>query len=128
MPDYTKLNIKELDDRAVQFGLGGSLEARFLRGPLELERFGFSYQRFAPGFRLPFGHAHEQQEEAYLVIGGSGRAKIEDEIVELRQWDALRVPPATTRTFEGGPDGMELIAIGAPHGDDARILEGWWTD
>jgi mannose-6-phosphate isomerase-like protein (cupin superfamily) len=130
MADYTIQNLKEVEDQAPNFGLAPNIEARMARVPLELENFGVSYQRIAPGFRLPFGHTHNNQEEVYVVVSGSLRAKLEDEIVELRQWDAVRVPKDTMRSFEGGPEGAELIAIGAPNTGpgDANIEQGWWTD
>jgi len=100
------------------------------RVPLELENFGVSYQRLAPNYRLPFGHKHKQQEEVYVVVGGGGRAKLEDDVVELKQWDALRVPKDTTRGFEAGPDGMEIIAIGGPNTGpgDAEPDQDFWSD
>ncbi len=131
MADYTKLNIKDdVDDQAPNFGLSPDLEMRMARDPLGMENAGVSYQRLAPNFRVPFGHKHKQQEEVYIVIGGSGRAKVEDEIVELNQWDAIRVHKDTMRGFEGGPDGMELIAIGAPNTGpgDGEVHQGWWSD
>jgi mannose-6-phosphate isomerase-like protein (cupin superfamily) len=131
MAGYTHLNLKDdVDDQAPNFGLAPNIEARMARVPLELENFGVSYLRLAPNFRLPFGHTHKQQEELYVVVGGSGRAKLEAEIVELKQWDALRVPKDTTRSFEGGPEGMELIATGAPNTGpgDADMTNDWWTD
>ncbi len=131
MADYTKLNIKDdVDDQAPNFGLSPDLEMRMARDPLGMENAGVSYQRLAPNFRVPFGHKHKQQEEVYIVIGGSGRAKVEDEIVELSQWDAIRVHKDTMRGFEGGPDGMELIAIGAPNTGpgDGEVHQGWWSD
>jgi len=126
--DYTVQNLKEVDDSATQFGLSPSLEARFARKPLGCEKAGISYQRLAPGFRVPFGHKHAEQEEIYVIIGGSGRAKLGDEIVELKQWDALRVAPATVRGFEAGPDGAELLAFGAGQAGDVEMLQGWWSD
>lgn len=131
MAGYTKLNLKDdVEDQAPRFGLGDNLEARMARVPLELEQLGISYQRLGPGYRLPFGHRHKMQEEVYVVIGGSARAKVEDEIVELRPLDALRVHKDTARSFEAGPDGVELLAIGAPNTGpgDADMLNDWWTD
>jgi mannose-6-phosphate isomerase-like protein (cupin superfamily) len=134
MPEYNKLNLKDdVEDQAPNFGLAPDLEARMARVPLELEAFGVSYQRVAPNFRIPFAHKHKQQEEVYVVVAGGGRAKLEDEIVELKQWDALRVPKDTMRGFEAGPDGMELIAIGAPNTGpgDAEMdtdHENFWSD
>jgi mannose-6-phosphate isomerase-like protein (cupin superfamily) len=123
---YAIKNIKEIDDSAVQFGLSPNLEARFGRKPLEAEKSGFSYQRLAPNFRQPFGHRHKDQEETYIVISGSGRAKLEEEVVELRQWDALRVPPETRRAFEGGPEGLEYVVFGAGEGGDTDTIDDFW--
>src|SRR2546421_1219916 len=109
MADHYKLqNLKEVEDQAPNFGLSPNVEARMARVPLELENLGVSYQRLAPGFRMPFGHTHNVQEEVYVVVSGSGRAKLGDEVIDLKQWDALRVPSETMRSFEGGPDGIEL--------------------
>jgi mannose-6-phosphate isomerase-like protein (cupin superfamily) len=123
-------NLKELDDSAVRSGLSPDLEARFAREALGCEQSGLSYQRLAPTFRQPFGHRHRQQEETYVVVGGSGRVKLDDEIVELRQWDAVRVAPGTTRQFEAGPEGLEYLAFGAPNvgPGDAEVVEGWWSE
>jgi mannose-6-phosphate isomerase-like protein (cupin superfamily) len=131
MAGYTKVNLKdEVEDQAPNFGLEGKLEMRMARVPLELEQQGVSYQRIAPNFRLPFGHQHKTQEEVYIVLSGSLRAKIEDEIVELGPFDALRVHKDTMRSFEGGPEGAELLAVGAPHTGpgDAETENDWWSD
>jgi mannose-6-phosphate isomerase-like protein (cupin superfamily) len=130
MAGYTIQNLKEVEDQAPKFGLSPNLEMRMARVPLELEHSGLSYQRLAPNFRVPFGHKHWTQEEIYVVLSGSMKAKVEDEVVELKQWDALRVHKDTTRSFEGGPDGAEILAIGAPSTGpgDADTLQGWWTD
>ncbi len=132
MADHTIVNLREIEDQAPKFGLSPDLQARFATGALNLQRSGISLQRLAPGFRLPFGHRHEQQEELYVVLAGSLRAKLDDEIVELRTWDALRVPPQVTRGFEAGPNGAELLAFGAPNtgvpATDTEPLPGWWSD
>jgi mannose-6-phosphate isomerase-like protein (cupin superfamily) len=115
---FTVKNLKELDDSAVEFGLAPNVEARFGRKALEAERSGVSYQRLAPNFKQPFGHKHGEQEETYVIVGGSGSVTAGDETVEIKTWDAVRVAPDTVRTFEAGPDGLELIAFGAgPQGD-----------
>ncbi len=130
MAAHTIRNLKELDDSAVQFGMSPSMEARFAREELGTEQSGLSYQRLAPSFRQPFGHRHKQQEEVYVVLSGSGRIKLDDEIVELREWDTVRIPPATTRQLEAGPEGLEYLAFGAPNvgSGDAEVVEGWWSD
>jgi mannose-6-phosphate isomerase-like protein (cupin superfamily) len=127
MSNYTVKNVKEIDNAAERFGIEG-MEARFGRKPLELEKFGFSYQVLTPNFRQPFGHRHASQEEAYLVLRGSGRIKVEDDIVDLKEWDAIRIPAGRTRQLEAGAGGMDFLAIGAPEGGDAEMIEGWWSD
>ena len=131
MAGYTKLNLKDdVDDQGPNFGYEGKIEARMARVPLELEHSGVSYLRLAPGFRIPWGHTHQTQEEVYVLVGGSLRAKLDDEIVELRPFDAVRVHKNTMRGFEAGSDGAEMIAIGAPHTGpgDAETVDGWWDD
>jgi len=131
MTGYTVKNLKDVEDAAPKFGLSPDLEARFARGELEGAETGLSYQRLAPNFRVPFGHKHTGQEEVYVVVNGSGRMKLGDEIVEVRKWDAIRVASGTMRGFEAGPEGAELLAFGAPTGgepNDAEMVQGWWTD
>lgn len=130
MSAYTKVNIKhDVDDAAPKFGLSPGLEFRYARQALECEQSGASYQQIAPGFRQPFGHVHKEQEEVYVVIRGSARVKLDDDIVDLGPFDAVRIGPGVTRCLEGGPDGAELILFGAPKlDDDAEIIQGWWTD
>jgi uncharacterized cupin superfamily protein len=127
VPDYTQLNLKnDVENASERFGLAPEMEARFARGPLGLEGGGFSYQRLAPGFRSPVAHRHRAQEEAYVVLAGGGRVKVEDEVRELRQWDAIRIAPEVARGFEAGPDGLELLAIGFGEGGDTEMLEDFW--
>ena len=110
--------------------MGDVLAAHFVRNDLEAEQFGLSLQRLKPDQRLPFGHFHKTQEEVYVVVAGSGRFKLGDEVVEVGQWDAVRVSPEVTRGVEAGPDGMDVIAFGAPATglQDAQQEMGWWTD
>jgi mannose-6-phosphate isomerase-like protein (cupin superfamily) len=130
MASYTVVNLKEVEDQAPRFGLEGKMEARMARVPLEMEHSGVTYQRIAPNFRLPYAHKHKNQEEVYVVVSGSVRAKLDDEVVELGQWDAIRVHKDTMRGFEAGPEGVELIAVGAPNTGpgDAETTPGWWSD
>lgn len=128
MSNYAIKNIKELDDSAKQFGLSPQVEARFGRKALGAEKGGFSYQKLEPDFRQPFGHKHGDQEEIYVVIGGDGRMKIGDEVVEVKQWDSIRVSPETPRAFEGGSEGIEFLAFGAGASGEADLIEGFWPD
>ena len=130
MSDYTHLNLKDADDQATNFGLSPMLEFRMARVPLGLEHSGLSYCRVGPGFRLPFGHKHKNQEEVYVLVGGQARMKIEDEVRELKQWDAVRVHKDTMRSMEAGEQGAEFLIVGAPNTGpgDAEMVQGWWSD
>ena len=119
---FTLRNLKEdLDDVGSRFDGAPDLEFRLATEALELERSGLSYQRVPPGYRFPYGHTHRTQEEVYVVVRGSGRMKLDDEIVELKEWDAVRVPPGTWRGYEAGPKGLEIIVIGATNGSPTSV-------
>jgi mannose-6-phosphate isomerase-like protein (cupin superfamily) len=129
MSSYTKKNLREVENQAPNFGMPAELEARFARRALDGETLGLSLMTLAPNFRIPFGHKHEGQEEVYVVVRGSERIKVEDDVVELGEWDAIRFPKNTMRDVEAGPDGVEYLAFGA--GDDpldAEMVQGWWTE
>ena len=131
MSAYTLKNLKtDVADAAVAGGFSPQMEAHFAREELDCEKGGIAYERFAPGARAPFGHSHKQQEEIYVIVSGSGRVKLDDEIRDVTQWDAVRVAGSTKRAFEGGPDGLELIVFGAPNTGpgDGDVEMGWWDD
>ena len=127
MPDFTLKNLMDVDDSAGD--RSPELEARFGRKHLDSEHLGVSYFRYGPGYRSPTGHRHREQEEAYVVVNGSGTVKLDDEVIALTQWDVVRVAPSVARAFEGGPDGLVLIAIGSdrPEGGDGERVEDFWT-
>ena len=131
---FTLRNLREdVADVGSNFDGAPDLEFRLATQALALEKSGLGYQRVPPNYRFPYGHTHKTQEEVYVVVGGSGRMKLDDEIVELKEWDAVRVSPGTWRGYEAGPGGLEILVIGAPNlGENRRTdVEGrrdWWTD
>jgi mannose-6-phosphate isomerase-like protein (cupin superfamily) len=129
MADYTKLNLKEIEDQSPKFGLT-EMEFRSARVPLELENSGLSYLRVDPNYRVPFGHKHNVQEEVYVILSGSARLKLDDEVIDLKPMDAVRIHKDTMRNFEAGPEGVEVLAIGAPNTGpgDGPMTQDWWTD
>jgi len=129
MSGYTKTNLRAVEDSAPRFGMPSEMHARSARTPIEGETLGLSLFSLEPNFRIPFGHKHVSQEEVYVVVSGSGRVKVGDEVVELGQWDAIRFDKDTMRAVEAGPDGIEYVAFGA--GEDPKEVEmapGWWSD
>jgi mannose-6-phosphate isomerase-like protein (cupin superfamily) len=131
---FTLRNIKEdLEDLGPRFDGAPDLEFRAATKALDLERSALSYQRIPPGYRFPYGHTHKKQEEVYVVVRGSGRMKVDEEILDLAEWDTVRVPPGTWRGYEAGPEGLELLVIGAPNlGENPREdVDGqrdWWRN
>jgi mannose-6-phosphate isomerase-like protein (cupin superfamily) len=125
---FTHKNLTEVKDSAQEFGVGEVQEARFAHTELDAERTGFSHHRIKAGKRQAFGHKHDDAEEVYVVIAGSGRVKLDDEVVELQRLDAVRVSPQVARQFEAGDDDLELLAFGPRHDGDGEMLPGWWSD
>lgn len=128
MSNYAKVNLLELEDSVGD--RAPEIEGRFGRTALGSRDLGVSHFRYAPGFRSQAGHRHRQQEEAYVVVAGSGRVLVDGEALELKQWDALRVAPEVVRAFEAGPDGLDVIAIGGPRpeGGDGELASADWPD
>ncbi|CAA9474245.1 MAG: hypothetical protein AVDCRST_MAG65-999 [uncultured Solirubrobacteraceae bacterium] len=119
---WTVRNLREIDDAAAGHGFGEIQEARFASKELEATRTGLSLQRIKPDRSSAFAHRHREAEEIYVVLSGSGHAHLDGETIELRPLDALRVAPAVVRSFAAGPDGLELLALGAAHPGDAELI------
>ncbi len=124
----TIVNLEQVEDQAAKFGLGHVGEARFASSSLHTARTGISLHRLRPRARQAFGHSHEHAEEVYVVLSGSGRVKIDDDIHELRALDAVRVAPASMRAFEAGEDGLDVLAVGVRHPGDAKMDSQFWAD
>ena len=122
------MSVLDVEDSAEKFGYGETHETRFGAGAFEAEQTGFSLHRFKPGKRAPFGHRHDAAEEIYFVVSGSGRVKLDDDILELRPCEAVRVAPGVMRQFEAGDEGLEILAFGQRHAEDrGEIVQGWWS-
>jgi quercetin dioxygenase-like cupin family protein len=130
MSDYTIRNLEQIENSAEAFGLAPGIDARFPSTELGCVKTGMSVQRLAPGFRIPFGHSHPDQEELYVIAEGSGRVKLDEAVHDLKQWDLVRIGPGVMHSLEAGPQGMQLIAFGAPGPlrGDAAMEQGWWSD
>jgi mannose-6-phosphate isomerase-like protein (cupin superfamily) len=125
---YTHKKLTDVKDSAVEFGFAEIQQARFARKDLDAEHTGLSIHRLMPGKRSAFAHRHENAEEVYVVLDGSGRMKLDEEIIELGALDAIRVAPRVVRAFEAGPEGIEWLAFGPRHDGDGELIEQWWTD
>jgi len=125
---YTKINLTEVEDAAPGNDLGSYWEARVARGALDAEQTGVTHFRLRPGKRSPFAHRHARAEEIYVVLGGSGQIKLDDEFIDVRPLDAIRVAPAVVRAFEAGSEGLEFLAVGPHHGSDGEPVDDPWIE
>ncbi len=125
---YTLKKLTDVKDSAAGFGIGDIQEARFAGDDLDSESTGVSHHRLNPDKRQAFAHRHENAEEVYVVLAGSGRVKLDDDIVEIEKLDAIRVAPGVIRSFEAGSEGVELLAFGPRHKGDGEVIKDWWTD
>lgn len=128
MSEFTVTNLRRLEDMAAKHGFGEAGEARFATEDLDAEQTGVSLHRVRPDSRQPFAHRHERAEEVYVVLSGSGRIKLDDEIVEIAELDAIRISPGVVRMLEAGPDGLEVIAFGPRHTGEAEMVQDFWED
>ena len=125
MPEWTRTNFNELPDTSPE---GVAIQWRFARAALDSPELGVSRFTYEPGARMPWAHRHREQEEIYVVVSGSGRASLDGEAIALAPWDLLRVAPGVVRSFEAGPEGMDVICIGSrrPEGNGGeRFLDPW---
>ena len=131
MANYTVVNLADVENQGVRFGIEPSdMQLRMGRVPLEMEHAGISLVKLGPGWRVPYGHNHNRQEETYVCVAGSARMNVDGEIVEMAPYTAVRVGPDGMRAYEGGPEGATLIAIGAPNTGpgDGNVTQGWWSE
>src|SRR6201988_3509604 len=128
MSRFAKVNLLEVEDSVA--GRVEGIEGRFGRKHLGSRDLGVSLFRYAPNLRSPMAHSHREQEEAYIVVAGSGRVLLDDELRDLRQWDVVRVAPEVVRAFEAGPDGLDIVAVGGPKPADGDGVLGTaaWPD
>ena len=125
---YTHRKLTEVEDSAPELGMDEFQESRFANEDFEAEQTGFTHHRFKADKRQGFGHAHHQAEEVYVVLAGSGRMKLDDEVIEVEPLDTIRVAPGVMHAWEAGSEGMEVLAFGPRVEGDAEFVQGWWTD
>jgi quercetin dioxygenase-like cupin family protein len=126
MSRFAKVNLLEVEDSVA--GRVEGLEAHFGRKHLDSRDLGVSHFRYAPNLRTTIAHSHKEQEEAYVVVAGSGRILLDSEPLKLRTWDVIRVAPEVIRAFEAVPDGLDVIAVDGPkpeEGDGVRATATW---
>jgi mannose-6-phosphate isomerase-like protein (cupin superfamily) len=126
---YTIKNLRDVEDQAPKFGFAEVQEARFPREDLQSQTIGLAFHRVRPGCQQAFAHRHEHAEEIYVILSGSGRMKLDDEVVDVAEMDAIRVAPQVARAFEAGDDGLDILAFGPRHAGDGEILrdESFWA-
>jgi mannose-6-phosphate isomerase-like protein (cupin superfamily) len=128
MADWTKKNLSEVKDAAKDYGFSEIGEAHFARGELGAELTGLAYHVLRPGKRQGFGHSHENAEELHVILSGSGKLRLDDEVIDVAPLDAIRVAPSVMRKFEAGPDGLAYVVFGPHVEKDGNLDREFWTD
>jgi mannose-6-phosphate isomerase-like protein (cupin superfamily) len=121
--DYAIKNLHTVEDLAPRFGFDAVQEARFPREDLGAKTIGLAFHMVKPDRRQAFAHRHRQAEEIYVVLAGSGRVKLDEEVVDVAPMDAIRVAPPVLRAFEAGPEGLQLLVFGPRHAGDGEIIK-----
>jgi quercetin dioxygenase-like cupin family protein len=115
---YVHTNLDDVEDQAPKFGIE-SQSSRFVRTNVGAEGIGMAHYVVKPGQTFDFAHRHKTMEEMYVVLSGSGRFRLDDDVVEVKPRDVIYCAPRTWRGWAGGPDGLELLAFGShAEGDD----------
>jgi mannose-6-phosphate isomerase-like protein (cupin superfamily) len=125
---YSRISLDDVEDAAVPNGFGHRWEARVAREPLGAQETGLTHFRLRPRQRSPFAHRHRHAEEIYVILQGTGRIKLDDEILEVQPLDAIRVAPEVSRAFEAGDDGLEFLATGPHHPSDGEPVDDPWVN
>jgi mannose-6-phosphate isomerase-like protein (cupin superfamily) len=132
MGEYSVVPVADVPNMAAEVGMDPDhFEIRLLREALGLRNFAVTFERFGGGWRPTRGHRHTLQEEVYLLVSGRAQAKLEDEVIDLEPWTAVRVPPETARAFRAAGDADAVfVAIAAPQAgfDDVEFIQDYWTD
>jgi uncharacterized cupin superfamily protein len=106
----------------------GSDRFQRLRAELGVETFGLNLIRLAPRQRGRI-HAHERQEEVYVVLSGTLTLATEDGEHELGPNSCARVAPGVRRQLMNrGRERCVLLAMGGAephHGRDGIAFESW---
>ncbi len=128
MSSYAIVNLFDVENSVGDRAPG--IEGRFARKHLDSRDLGVSHFRYGANLRSPVAHSHGEQEEAYVVVAGSGRVLLDDQVHDLREWDVLRVAPEVVRAFEAGPEGLDILAVGGPRPADGDGVMGpaEWPD
>lgn len=81
---------------------------------LGAEKIGARLWRLRPG-QASTRHRHFEQEELYLLLEGSGRMRIDGDLLDLAPLDAVLVGPDSTRQLFNDTDADQLwCVVGAP--------------
>ena len=75
-----------------------------LHDKLELTGAEVSVNNLPAGVSVPFVHSHKENEEIYIILSGKGKAVVDDETIELKQGDYVKISPAGRRQFFAAED------------------------
>jgi mannose-6-phosphate isomerase-like protein (cupin superfamily) len=88
------------------------------RAELGVESFGMQVIDMPANFEHypEHDHTHDDQEEVFLALRGSGELEVEGERMPLDADHIARVGPAAKRKVWAGPEGIRLLVLGGVPG------------
>lgn len=116
MADVT---VKKLDEFDTAFG--GAM--KLVRHGLGVQSFGLQVLDFPPNAdQYPeHDHAHDSQEEVYIVVDGAATLQVGGDEYELRPGSFARVGPGEKRKLVTGAEGARVIALGGCPGKPYEV-------
>ena len=108
MTNFKILKIGKLDTVSKNYENGKA----FLHDLLDLTSCEISVNSMGAGVKLPFNHKHKQNEEIYIFLKGNGSMTLDNEIIDVKEGDCIKVLPQAVRTMEAKSD-LQYICIQA---------------
>lgn len=117
MAEYQVVSLEDVDDWLGDY----PGEMRGITYAIGAEQVALTHRRMPQhtGSKGSYGHRHKKQEEIYFVLSGKLQFKLNDEIVEIGERQAVRIPPQTWRgVWNDEAEDAELIIISTRDSDD----------
>ena len=128
MSEYQVVKLEDVEDWLGDY----PGEMRGITYAIGAEQVAITYRRMPQhtGSKGSYGHRHKTQEEIYFVVAGRLQFKLGEDVIELGEHEAIRVPPQTWRgIWNDEPDDAELIIVSTRVDDpsgDGETLEDFW--
>jgi len=134
--NYEAVSVGKYDDLSehiLVFGPGVEIPGKvFIGEALGSRGIEASFQLMPPGMSVPFLHTHDQNEELYVVIKGSGEFQVDEKKFAVNEGSAVKVSPNGRRSWRNtGTEPLIMLILQYREGSltqlasvDGAIIEG----